>query len=177
MIDPHSDTTRGYHLFLEPSTGELQTVIETIGDVSGGPRFVPHVTLLANIPEAPEAELIQKLHILVGDMKAFDVSLGDLEMQDAYYRALYYRIVPESAIIESHKAANQLFTVIDEQDYLPHLSVVYGNYTQEQKKGFKEHATVTPGTPLLLDRVSLWKTDGGVTSWKRIETAPLQKAT
>jgi hypothetical protein len=39
-------------------------------------------------------------------MKAFDVSLGDLEMQDAYYRALYYRIVPESAIIESHKAAN-----------------------------------------------------------------------
>ena len=76
MFDPTDSKTIGHHLFFLPQEelfDALQGIINTLAEKYNGTKFEPHVTLLARIPKADEAELVAKTKQLASVMEPFEV--------------------------------------------------------------------------------------------------------
>ncbi len=170
MFDPHSSSTAGYHLFLEPEgvlRQKLSTVIEQLAEEYGGPLFTPHVTLLARIASEEEALLVEKAKLLAEQIAPFSITLGNFGLEDAYFRALYVHAECEE-IVRAHKSANQIFGTEDERAYIPHVSLLYGNYPYDRKQKTAQALSLPPGETFLVDRIHLYKTEGEVSEWIHI---------
>lgn len=174
MIDPASHKTAGYHLFLEPE-GKLQeevaAIIGSLATEFDGPMFSPHVTLLARIPVEKEEVLIEKTKQLASSLSPFEVVLGTLDMEQAYFRALYLQVESEE-IKSAHQRANELFSMQDEGQYVPHMSLLYGNYPETQKQEVASALEVPTSSSFLVNRLHLYKTEGETSNWVKIAEAP-----
>ncbi len=175
MMDPTSNKTEGYHLFLEPK-GEVRerlgTVIATLAAEYGGPVFVPHVTLLATIPEASEEELIAKTKELARTLTPFTCTLGGFGAQDSFFRALYMRVSSMTEVSSRHSQASTVFDMQPQDEYLPHLSLLYGNYANDQKLQTIESLQYLNDTSFEVESVQLYSTPGDTSTWKLIGEYP-----
>ncbi len=174
MIDPASHKTTGYHLFLEPEgklREEVATIIGSLATEFEGPMFSPHVTLLARIPDEEEVVLIEKTKQLASSLSPFEVVLGTVGMEQGYFRALYMHVESEE-IKNVHHKANEIFSMQDEGEYVPHMSLLYGNYPEEQKQNTIASMSAPLGSSFLVDRLHLYKTDGVASGWIEIAEVP-----
>lgn len=174
MIDPASHKTAGYHLFLEPEGKLREEVAAIIGSLAtefDGPMFSPHVTLLARIPEEEEGVLIEKTKQLASSLSPFEVVLGTVDMEQAYFRALYMHVEGQE-IKNVHQKASELFRMQDEGEYVPHMSLLYGNYTEVQKQEVASTLEMPFGSSFLVNRLHLYKTAGETSNWAKIAEAP-----
>lgn len=175
MIDPHKDTTTGYHLFLDPDEAlseEVSTIIEKLSSEYGGPAFTPHVTLLAMIPGTDEAEIARLSSKLISNLSPFMLTLGPCEMEDAYFRALYLTVKEQEFIRDLHEKASGLFSMQPNPSYKAHMSLLYGNYPAEQKEKTIESLPNLTDRSFLVDRLYLYRTEGKVTQWQKIAEFP-----
>ncbi len=154
MFDPKESKTIGYHLFFLPS-GELfdnlQTTINQLAEKYNGAKFEPHLTLLARIPKADEAELIAKTQQLAKVMEAFEVEPKKIFAEDAYFRTLYCKAEPSPKMEEYHQKALEIFGVHDVNVYMSHLSLYYGNVPQSTKDEMIASLSL-PDMKFLVDR-------------------------
>lgn len=174
MIDPKSDVTTGYHLFFVPegeSFDRLQSVIEKLSGNMGSPRFVPHATVLARIAPEPVEELCAKTDFLAGTIAPFIATTGAIGMEDTYYRALYFHLEPEQAFLSAHMQAQKLFSGAS-GTYVPHLSLLYGLYSQSKKEVLLKDITIS-SLDFKVNTMHLYKTEGAVHRWKKIHSAHL----
>lgn len=172
MTDPKSSKTSGYHLFLEPtgtSKHGLHHLIQQFAAEFGGPIFDPHVTLLAELQDEDETELIGKVAALVAGQSSFSVSLEALSMEDRYFRALYLRVQENEALAALHEKAEEIFSIQSSELYVPHLSLLYGNYPEARKLNALDTIYVPDDMTFLVDRVSLYKTEGEVGEWVKVQ--------
>ncbi len=171
MVDLRSNKTVGFHLFLEPTgelADELAAIIKTLSAEYGGPVFTPHVTLLARI-EGEEKEVIEKSQILADKLSPITLTLGTLDIKDAFFKALYMQIEEVGDMKKYHAQANEIFSMQDEGEYVPHLSLLYGNYEKEQKETTIKDLIVPQGKAFLADRMHLYKTEGPAENWQKIQ--------
>ncbi|HWU24437.1 MAG TPA: 2'-5' RNA ligase family protein [Candidatus Paceibacterota bacterium] len=169
-FDPHSSETAGYHLFLMPrgeGAIELQALILTLSEEYGGPVFLPHVTLLARIPESDENVVLEKTHILASDMEHISLSLGELESQDSYFKALYLVVRDQKEMRALHERASLLFSRQPDVSYQAHLSLLYGNYPEERKAQTRAELNV-PEISFVADAIHVYRTPGSVDTWQKI---------
>lgn len=175
MMDPTSNKTEGCHLFLEPK-GEvrerLSTVVATLATQYSGPVFVPHIALLAKIPKASEEELIAKTKELARTLTPFTCTLEGFGAEDSFFRALYMRVRTPEEISLRHRQASELFGMQQDQ-YLPHLSLLYGNYAQDQKLQTIDSLQYLNGISFEVESVHLYSTPGDTSTWKQIGEYPL----
>lgn len=175
MFDPVSSRTGGYHLFIEP-IGALQErcshIINALATECGSPAFVPHITLLARIPATNEETLIARTRTLAAELTPFDLTLGVLGMEDVYFRALYMNVDANLPLRACRERASDLFELPSEAEYRPHLSLLYGNFPNEQKRTLAESLSVPVGSTISVDRVHLYKTEGEAHAWRKVGEYP-----
>lgn len=170
MFDPHSDETTGYHVFLVPNgeaAEELQTLIENLSEEYGGPVFPPHMTLLARIPESDENVVLEKARVLASDMEHISLSLGELESQDSYFKALYLVVRDQEEMRALHERASVLFNMQPDVSYQAHLSLLYGIYPEERKAQTRAELNV-PEICFVADAIHVYRTPGSVDTWQKI---------
>lgn len=178
MTDPHSNSTSGYHLFLEPSGRKrevLQDLIQQLAKKFDGPAFTAHVTLLSGISIENEEELMQKTAQLAADQSSFELSLDGLGMEDRYFRALYLRARENEALTSLHEEATELFSIQNDEPYIPHLSLLYGNYPEAKKLDALDTIYIPEVISFTVDTISLYKTEGKPKDWVKIQEFPLVK--
>ncbi|MEO6536480.1 MAG: 2'-5' RNA ligase family protein [Candidatus Paceibacterota bacterium] len=175
MIDPQSNKTTGFHLFFEPEgilKDELAQIIRNLDAEYDGPVFTPHVTLLACIvPEVPDSVegIIEKTEVLVKELHPFTLTLGTCAAQDAYYKALYIEIQEQKEMKALHARASEIFSMTDESPYGAHLSLLYGNYPEEQKQKTIESLILPVEHSFVVNHLYLYKTEGEVQDWELIK--------
>ncbi len=175
MSTSSGSKTTGYHLFLEPS-GEAKLVLEkaivSLATKYGGPVFSPHLTVLAGLPDSDEATLIEKAETLSTSAHPLTLSLEGFATQDSYFKALYLTTTNQEQVMTLHQRAQELFNISDSKDYVPHVSLLYGLYSEEEKK--ESVATLASLIPISfpVSSLTLWKTPGETTTWKRIAEFP-----
>lgn len=127
--------SKGYALWLMPK-GKIYTkfaqIIKKLGQEYGGPIFEPHVTLLGDI-ELPEEEMIKRTAQLVGGQKPFPITIKQVDYQDFYFRTLFVRADLTESLQALHNKARKIFKK-DIPPYMPHLSLLYGNYPVDLKE-------------------------------------------
>ncbi len=160
---------RGFSLWLMPdgeSLGRLTTVVGRLAARLGTPAFAPHVTLLAGLA-GEEADLVARAEALATRLARLGVELAEVEGRDEYFRCLYVRAEPAASLRARHGRAAAAFGVPPDRDFLPHLSLVYGRLSADEKQRIAE--SIESDLPVSFEATTLevWRTEGAVAEWVR----------
>jgi 2'-5' RNA ligase len=166
----------GYSLWLMPS-GEIRdkfsSLIRRLALEYGAPMFEPHVTLLGGITLSEE-DVLRKTEKLVSGQSDFKVTLQVVDCQNYYFRALFVKAEKTPLLQVLYDRAREIFGVQDIPDYLPHLSLVYGDFLQAIKEQMIQGVGRSQTAEFTVDRVHLFKTDGEVDTWYRMKEFPFR---
>lgn len=62
-------------------------------------------------------------------------------------------------------------------DYMPHISLLYGDLTMQKKEEIRQTADETVRhKEFVLDTIQVWSTEGVVSEWKQVASFPLAKS-
>lgn len=164
----------GYSVWLVPMVGELARQLEgLIAACSGGsygcrPPFLPHVTLLGTLPEAPDLGNLPPL-------EPFWVNLGEVHVGGGFFRALW---LPAEApqLLELHRALCSLAGYGRPgmglpAPFSPHLSLKYGTARLPRHEVLRRRPS-----RFLAGSIEVWKTNGPVSAWQFVSARKLEQA-
>lgn len=124
-----------YHYWFKPS-GEAYVILSrTIRDLArelDAPVFEPHISLIGNL-DGTEEELIAKTKDLAGRLKPFTAVLTKPSYRDTHFQCLYMRVERTTRLMNAFAIANNFFHK-PHQEFMPHVSLVYGSYPEARKK-------------------------------------------
>ncbi|OGY17967.1 MAG: hypothetical protein A2900_00710 [Candidatus Chisholmbacteria bacterium RIFCSPLOWO2_01_FULL_50_28] len=168
---------KGYSLWLKPS-GEIyeqfSKLIEQLAQEHSAPIFHPHVTLLSEILR-DEEEIMRKTQELTMRHQPFPVTLGAVDYQDYSFRALFVRADKTRPLLDLHNDSKELFDMQGIPPYMPHLSLLYGNFARGIKDKIVQEIGSVFTTQFEVSSVHLFKTYGAVDIWYRVKEFPLGK--
>ena len=123
-----------YHFWLKPSGKADEILRKTIDDLSKayqGPLFDPHITLLSFLT-GTEEEISFRSEQLGISLQPFEIQLMEPGYGDQYFQCVFLKVQKSPELMNAHELARKQF-VNDTRPYMPHLSLLYGHYSAEQK--------------------------------------------
>lgn len=169
-----------YSLWMEP-TGDiaykLQQRINMLSKKYDTQAFSPHVTLLGGLT-ASQTELVALTDTLVSSIKPFDITLTKAGYLNTFYQSLFIHAQQNKELAHLHENACRLFDCPDEykrDKYMPHLSLLYGDLTREQKEKILNNIGREFYIQFTVRKVVLMHTDGKPNQWKKIHTGMLKQ--
>jgi 2'-5' RNA ligase len=165
-------TSPTYSLWLEPS-GEiaykLQERIKKLSKENGTPLFSPHVTLLGGI-ESTETEMIPLTDTLSSYIEPFELELTKAGYLDTFYQSLFIHVKETTQLKELRRNACRLFN-IEEEEYMPHLSLLYGDLSQKQKEKILNMIGREFYIRFPVKKMVLMHTEGEPDKWRKVHAA------
>ncbi len=124
-----------YSIWIVPDNGikiQLYKKIQLLASKFDAPLFDPHITLLGGFL-GDKKTLLNKTKIISKKIKPFKIFFEDVAYLNEFFRSLFLRVNNSPHL---NSAKNKFSTKLkwEEKDYVPHLSLIYGNYSIEQKK-------------------------------------------
>lgn len=166
---------KGHSLWLMP-TGKaydkLSGLIKRFAKEYNAPFFEPHVTLLGEAMQS-EVDVLKRAEQLASGQNPFPITLNSVDYQDFYFRTLFVRAETTNLLQALHDRAKEIFEMQDIPDYMPHLSLMYGNFPQAVKEQIIKDIGKDQATEFIVNSVQIFKTDGEVNAWYRIKELPL----
>jgi predicted alpha/beta hydrolase family esterase len=176
MRDSRSNETTGYHLFFlppDPLRSELELLIHSLAEKMGGPAFIPHVSLLSEIDSGMgEVEIIKKADLLVSTLQPFSLRFGRVGRDDAFFRSLFVCISESNELQKARTKAVEIFGMHDAAKYSPHLSLLYGDYSDTQKDEIEASLILPQDYVFSVSSLCVYKTQGRVEEWQLVAEIP-----
>ena len=147
-MSEESSTIR-YVLWLLPPDDvrrRLAGLISELAEANETERFDPHITLLDGL-SGDESQIRDRTHELALGLAPLDLRLTHADHLDEFHRALFIHVEPSAALTAAHRTARSFFTPPETREFMPHLSLLYGN----QPTAAKEAAIDRMGQAFNLD--------------------------
>ena len=115
----------------------LKSNIDMINKHLNGPDFDPHITLVSSFL-GREEHLVEKTKTISNKITPFNITFNKIKYLDEFFRSLFITIASDNQFKSARKIA--LSELGDfkrrkkKNNYIPHMSLVYGDYKQEEKK-------------------------------------------
>jgi 2'-5' RNA ligase len=146
----------------------LRGVILELSREYSTPAFEPHVTLLGRIVGS-RREVLAKSGELARRMRPLVVKLGVLDGLDEYYRCLFVRAAKTWPLMEAHRAARQIFNLKERPAYMPHLSLMYGNFRARLKEEMIRKLGGRLDLSFEVRSFHLYSTAGQPRAWRQVK--------
>lgn len=162
----------GYSLWLRPTqtqTDELTQIISRLAHDYGTEPFSPHVTLLSKIT-AQLSVIKQVCQKIVGKTQKFDLPLQNIGYTEAYYRNFFILAKPVQVLLELRAFSETALAYNTNEDFMPHLSLLYGDLDSKTKHELKQELEGTYPKTLRCSRLDLYDTRGKVSNWSLVES-------
>ena len=162
-----------YSIWLVPEGGKrefYQKLIEALGREHKGPIFVPHITVLGNI-RMEEEEVLLKLRELAGLHHPLSVTLNEVAAGNEFYRCVFAKAEKTPSLLQLYTDACRVLEITPE-DFMPHLSLLYGEYDMSLKK--KIAAGIEIHDTLYLDSLFIYETSPNLNpqDWRLVGKIP-----
>jgi 2'-5' RNA ligase len=160
-----------YSIWLMPSgeiNDELRQTISKLSQQYATPMFPPHVTLLGNL-SGGEKDLSSQTQRLAARIRPFQVTLTTVDYLDEYFRCLFLRAEETPTLLEAGRAARIIFHREQDPIFLPHLSLMYGNFDIEIKKQIVESIGHEFNRSFWVSHLRLFSTTGEPKDWYRVQ--------
>ena len=164
-----------YSIWLMPRghvKDQLRNAICSLSTDFEGPIFKPHVTLVGGFL-GREKELLQKTEIISRNIRPFEISFNGITYLDEYFRSLFLKVKFSSQLKGAKDIACKELSWND-NGYIPHLSLAYGNYSIKEKEEMISTINILPNG-FLVDHIFLAHNDEIHLKWKVIQGFPLIK--
>jgi 2'-5' RNA ligase len=127
-----------YHLWLKPSreaSDQFADVIQQLALDLNAPTFEPHITLLGNV-HGSEAEHMARSKELARRLAPCPspITVSGPAFGDDYFHCVFLVVDMTPPVLHAHTLARQIFHQKEDNRYLPHISLVYGRYSENRKK-------------------------------------------
>lgn len=162
-----------YSLWLEPSGDvayKLQERIKKLSKKHGTPLFTPHVTLLGGL-KLSKTELVPLTNTLATSVKPFELNLTKAGYLNTFYQSLFIHVQLSPGLKELRNNACRLFDCPDKEEYMPHLSLLYGNLSQKQKEKILNIVGREFYIRFPVKSMVLMQTDGTPDEWRKVHAA------
>ena len=167
---------QAWSLWLVPEGELYQRLADTItrlADEYGAPCFEPHVTL-AGVLAGTEAELRERSARLAEAMVPCPIELASPDYTNTYFQCLFLRVEPTVELLEAHRQARAIFSMETEPEYRPHISLMYGEYPEDLKRGIITGLGDELQGAFTAAQFHLYDTGGSPPSWQRVDTFPVR---
>lgn len=124
-----------YHHWFKPSGVAYDVLARTIRDLArnlNAPTFEPHISLIGNLDGTEEA-IIQKTEQLASQLEPFTATLTKASYRDTHFNCLFMLVEQTPPLMQAHRVASEFFHK-PPQDFMPHVSLVYGSYPESRKQ-------------------------------------------
>ncbi len=167
-----------YHHWFKPS-GEayriLAKTIRTLATELQAPVFEPHISLIGNL-QGTEEELIRKSEELARQLEPFEAVLTQASYRDTHFQCLFMLVEKTPVLMKAHARAMDFFGKAN-QDFMPHVSLVYGTYPEAQKKLIIDHLPNEIKTSFQVTSLYLIRADSPEPKdWHEIGPFPMKQA-
>lgn len=168
-----------YSIWLMPSGkvyNKLAKIISQLSEKYSSPHFEPHITLLG-LTIGAEEEVITKTFQLAKILQPFEITFNKVDYSDEYFRILFIRVKETKDIMEANLKAREIFNRQGDPKYIPHLSLMYGNFSPEIKEKIIKDIGGKFNIRLRVKSIHLFKlkTKGDPKSWCKIKEFVLKK--
>ncbi|CAI0475620.1 unnamed protein product [Linum tenue] len=140
----------------------------------GGPEFQPHVTVVGAIT-LTEQDALSKFNSACEGLKAYLATVDRVAAGTFFYQCVYLLLDPTSEVryLFFNSCGHGCGDIA--AAYMPHLSLLYGDLTDEEKKKAQEKALQLDDSinslSFEISSLELWKTDtedNSLKSWEKI---------
>ena len=145
----------------------LSRIIHQLSARYGAPQFSPHVTLLGGCV-GPRRELICQAARVAAALRPFSIRLEEIDFLDEYFRCLFVHAALTEPLRKAHQAARQAFGHEREPAFMPHLSLLYGNFPRSLKEGIMAEMGPRLDVQFKVRSLHLYRTDGEPRPWRRL---------
>ncbi|KAJ9135968.1 hypothetical protein P3X46_033086 [Hevea brasiliensis] len=157
----------------------LKKLMDGLRSEFGGPQFEPHVTVVGAI-SLTEHDALEKFRSACDGLKAYTATVDRVATGTFFYQCVYLLIHPASEVVGASAHCTGHFGYKSSAPYMPHLSLLYGDLTADDKKKAQEKANILDesinGLSFRISRLALWKTDtedNSLKSWEKITECTL----
>ncbi|KAL6278515.1 hypothetical protein ACE6H2_022116 [Prunus campanulata] len=150
-------------------SNRIKKVMEGLRDEFGGPEIQPHIPVLGSI-HSKEDDIVRNFKEACGKTACYTCTVVDVLTGRFYYQNVYLFIHPDQV---SYPTGNFNYC-FDRLVNMPHLSLLYGDLTDEEKEKAKEKVMALDdgmvGLTFTITRFALYKCNKDRTqkSWEKI---------
>lgn len=124
-----TDDTAFYSVWLapdEPVLSELQVLVQEFARVRSAPSFLPHLTLLGDLPVS-QAKLAQILSQHAPRIPTQELTVSGVTVGDSFFKSIYLQLScpPQLSAVQS-ALARAFPTTANPGRFDPHVSMIYG---------------------------------------------------
>jgi 2'-5' RNA ligase len=146
-----------YHLWLKPSREESDQFADVIQQLAlelNAPIFEPHITLLGNL-NGSEADHMARSKELARRLSPVLITVSGPAFGDDYFHCVFLVVDMTPPVFHAQALARQIFHQEEDNRYLPHISLVYGRYSENRKKDIIARLSASLCLPFEANHLSL----------------------
>ncbi|GMH05193.1 hypothetical protein Nepgr_007033 [Nepenthes gracilis] len=182
QVGPKKDWYSVWALPPDDVRDRVKKLMDGLRSEFGGPEFEPHLTVVGAI-NLSEQDALQKFKSAVDGVKVYTASVQSVSTGTFFYQCVFLLLHPSPEVLETSAHCCSHFGYNNSTPYMPHMSLIYGDITDEEKKKAQEKATILDdGISNLnfpITRLALYKTDVGdktTKSWEKVAECDLISA-
>jgi len=122
-----------YCVWLTFDSADLSEIILNLARDYNGPIFQPHCTLIGKTDVS-----LPRLKLAIIDLNSnFDLSKvhpKEINYSENYWRSLYIELDEKIVLTKWHEYICHSFSIDNDKEYLPHISLMYNSISREEKK-------------------------------------------
>lgn len=177
----------GHSLWLIPNEASRRAyqkiISETASDL-GTLDFKPHITLVAAIMTS-EADVVERTKALAQELSPIQFEFDSMSQKDAYFQCVFAKYQKTQQVMSANALARDYFPERrSDPEYMPHLSLVYGYFTEDEKikrllpdLEQKVKAGKSETLTIEVDTIEVWSTQGDVSEWYFVDSIPMGERT
>ncbi|XAR66618.1 hypothetical protein NMG60_11012906 [Bertholletia excelsa] len=180
FMEPTKQVYSVWGLPPEDVTERLKKLMFGLRSEFGGPEFEPHVTVVGSI-ELAEDDAREKFQTSCQGLKAYTATVEKVATGTFFYQCVFLLLHPQPQVVETSDHCCSHFGYKRPSTYMPHLSILYGDLTDEEKKKAQEKANsldgALDGLTFQISRLALYETDTEdktLKSWKKVAECNLE---
>jgi len=152
----------------------LKKLMDSLGSEFGGPKFEPHITVVGAVSLTPE-DAVEKFRSACEGRKAYTATVDRVATGTFSSQGVFLVIHPTTEVVETSAHCCGHFGYKKSTPYMPHLSLLYADLTEDEKKKAQERASILDESinslSFQVNRLALYKTeteDKTLESWEKI---------
>lgn len=157
-----------YWIFLVPTlsqSGEYNRIIKSLSEKYKTPNIDAHVTVLGML-RTEEKELINKVKEIAKGFNRIEVEVFGINFSNTISQCVFAQIKMSPQLLSLYKELSINLQSSDKSPYFPHMSLIYGDFSPEEKSNIARQVKVS--NKLLLDKLVIYR-DGPLPSdWKHV---------
>ncbi|XP_037422587.1 cyclic phosphodiesterase-like [Triticum dicoccoides] len=165
----------------EPVRDRLRGLMAGLRAAHGGPPFEPHATVVGAVRmRRPAAIQALRAAAVAAGVAPYTARVTGVARGDFFYQCVYLLLEPTPEVIQTSDHFCAHFGFQRSTPYMPHVSLLYGDLTDEEKeaarKKVEEMDSEISGLQFEISELALYRTDTedkSLESWELVEVCHL----